>query len=361
MNTIGRMFRATTWGESHGRAVGCVVDGCPSNLQLTTEDIQRELDRRKPGQSSVTTSRGEKDRLEVLSGLFEGRTLGTPISMLVWNKDADSSKYEKLRDVVRPGHADLAWRMKYGVVDFRGGGRSSARETVGRVAAGAVAKKLLSKLNITTVGFAREIAGIRAGGEANVSSAKVIDSNSVRTIDLNAARLMERAIIAAKEDNDSVGGIVECASFGVPPGLGEPVFGKLSSDLASAVMSIPGVKGFEIGCGFALARMNGSESNDPFILSKGLVKTRTNNSGGILGGISNGMPLVVRAAFKPTSSIAKKQKTVNLKTNRQVEIQVEGRHDPCIVPRAVPIVEAMVNLVLADHGLMSGVIPREIR
>jgi len=360
MNTFGTLFRTTTWGESHGSAVGCVLDGCPSNLRLTVSDIQKELDRRKPGQSRVTTSRGEGDRVEVLSGLFEGKTLGTPVSMLVWNKDADSSKYFAIKDVVRPGHGDLTWHLKFGNVDWRGGGRSSARETIGRVAAGAVAKKLLAEFKIHSIAFTREIAGIKSEGELTLDKAKLVESNPIKTFDLKKARLMEEAILEAKEEGDSVGGIVECVSFGVPPGLGEPVFNKLSSDLAAGLMSIPAAKGVEVGSGFQTARMKGSKSNDPFILNKSQVKTISNNSGGILGGISDGMPIVVRVAFKPTSSINRQQNTVNLKTKKNARIQVEGRHDPCVVPRAVPIVEAMVNLVLADHGLISGLIPRKL-
>lgn len=360
MNTFGTLFRATTWGESHGSAVGCVVDGCPSNLRLGVKDIQVELDRRRPGQSKVTTPRGEEDKVEVLSGIFEGKTLGTPISMLVLNKDVDSSKYISLKEVVRPGQGDLTWRLKFGHFDWRGGGRSSARETVGRVAAGAVAKKLLAEFSIKTVAFAREIAGIRAVGSLDVRKVKDIESNSVRTIDQKKAGLMEKAILDAKKNGDSVGGIVESVSFGVPPGLGEPVFNKLSSDLSAALMSIPGAKGVEIGAGFQLARMRGSQSNDEFVLEKGRVLTNTNNCGGILGGISNGMPILASVAFKPTSSISRRQNTVNLKTKKPAELQVGGRHDPCVVPRAVPIVEAMVNLVLSDHGLISGFIPRRL-
>lgn len=360
MNTFGSLFRVTTWGESHGSAVGCVVDGCPSNLKLSLEDVQKELDLRRPGQSKVTTPRSEEDAVEILSGLFEGKTIGSPIAMLVRNKDVDSSKYLKLRDVVRPGQSDLTWRLKYGLVDFRGGGRGSARETVGRVAGGAVARKLLGEFSIKTTAFSRDIAGIRAVGELNEKNAKNIESNSVRTIDPKTAVLMEKAVIEARNNSDSVGGIVECISSGVPPGLGEPVFGKLNADLASALMGIPGAKGFEVGLGFRLAGMNGSEANDAFTFEGRRVITKSNHCGGILGGISNGMPLVVRVAFKPTASIAKRQETVNLKSKRNVEIQVEGRHDPCVVPRAVPIVEAMVNLTLADHCLISGVIPRRL-
>jgi len=360
MNTFGTLFRVATWGESHGSAVGCVVDGCPSNLALALVDVQAELDRRRPGQSSVTTPRAERDRVEILSGVFEGKTIGTPISMIVRNLDADSSKYAGFKDVVRPGQGDFSWRMKFGHVDWRGGGRSSARETVGRVAAGAVAKKLLARFRITSTAFSREIAGIRAEGGLTRDSIKLIDSTAVKTIDRARGRLMEKAILEAKNAGDSVGGIVEVVCSGVPAGLGEPVFGKLSSDLAAALMSIPGAKGVEIGAGFAIARMKGSQSNDQFTLKNGRVATKTNNCGGMLGGISNGMPIMARVAFKPTSSISKSQKTINLKTKAGVEIRVEGRHDPCIVPRAVPVVEAMTNLVMADHGLISGLIPRRL-
>jgi len=305
------------------------------------------------------------DKVEILSGVFEEKTLGTPIAMLVWNQDADSSKYNKLKEILRPGHGDLTWRMKFGHVDWRGGGRGSARETVGRVAAGAVAKKLLGRFNIKTTAFSRAIAGIWAEGELNQKNSSKIDLNSVRTIDGKRAKEMEEAIINAKNEGDSVGGIVEVVSTGVPPGLGEPVFNKLSADLAGALMSIPGAKGVEIGAGFKLAWLCGSLSNDELEVRKTgkllSVSTKTNNSGGILGGISNGMPIVARVAFKPTSSIAKKQDTVNIKTRKNTTIEVGGRHDPCIVPRAIPIVEAMVNLVLADHGLISGLIPRSIQ
>lgn len=362
-NTFGRLFRATTWGESHGRAVGCVVDGCPSNLELTLEDVQCELDRRRPAQSHLTTPRSEADEVELLSGVFEGKTLGTPISMLVWNKDVDSSKYFPLKNRPRPGHGDYTWRMKYGHVDWRGGGRSSARETVGRVAAGAVAKKLLKKFGIEVIGFAREIGGVRSEEEFDatlVGIRDLIESNPLRAADLEAARKMEDAISEARSRGDSVGGVVEVHAVGIPPGFGEPVFGRLDADLAGALMSVPAVKGVEVGGGFALAGMRGSEANDWFTVEDGKVKTLSNNCGGILGGISDGMPVVLRAAFKPPSSIRKKQKTVNLATMKGEEIKVEGRHDPCVVPRAVPVVEAMVALVLADHGLLSGFIPRRI-
>ncbi|MFH1789105.1 MAG: chorismate synthase [Candidatus Altiarchaeota archaeon] len=362
-NTFGKAFRVTTWGESHGKAVGCVVDGCPSNLELTLDDIQTELDRRRPGQSSVSTSRAEDDAVEILSGVFEGKTLGTPISMLVANRDADSSKYEAIRNTPRPGHADFTWREKFGHVDWRGGGRASARETVGRVAAGAVAKALLDKFGVSTVGFARSIAGITTDEEFDATLkgfGDLVDSNSVRCPDPAKAKEMEDAVLAAKAHGDSVGGIIESVSIGVPAGIGEPVFDKLDAELAKALMSIPAVKGVEVGGGFGLSSLRGSEANDAFVFEGGKIRLASNHCGGILGGISTGMPIIVRAAVKPTASVAAKQKTVNLETRKASEIRVTGRHDPCIVPRAVPVVEAMVNLVLADHMMRSGAIPRRL-
>ncbi|MBD3388581.1 MAG: chorismate synthase [Candidatus Altiarchaeales archaeon] len=363
MNTFGRLFRLSTWGESHGPAVGCVLDGCPSGLELTEADVQCELDRRKPGQSDVTTARGEPDSVEFLSGVFEDRTLGTPVSMLVHNRDADSSKYRDFIYKPRPGHADLAWRMKYGHVDWRGGGRSSARETVGRVAGGAVAKKILQKHRVQVVAYTKQIGRVKSGEVLDSSMkgvADLIESNPVRALDVDVARSMVDEVKVARKKGDSVGGVVECVALNVPPGLGEPVFGKLTADLAAGVASIPGVKGVEFGLGFDSASKPGSEVNDEFTYAGGVVRTTSNNSGGIQGGITNGMPVVLRAAFKPTSSIKKRQHTVDLNLKKNSYIQVEGRHDPCIVPRAVPVVEAMVNLVLADHMIISGNIPRKL-
>jgi len=364
MNTFGRIFRLTTWGESHGFGIGCVVDGCPSGLELTEGDIQNELDRRRPGQSSITTERREKDEVEILSGVFLGKTLGTPISMFIKNRDIDSEKYESIKNILRPGHADFTWREKFGHVDYRGGGRASGRETVARVAAGAIARKLLKRIGIEIIAYTKEIAGIRVEDEISFGDIdeirRIIDSNTVRTINKKIAKDMERAILDAKSDGDSVGGIIEVIAFNVPPGLGEPIFARLDSELASAMMSIPSVKGVEIGDGFSLSRMKGSEANDEFFIENGRILTRTNRCGGILGGISNGMPVVVRIAIKPTSSIGKKQRTVDIEKMKETTIQIEGRHDPCIVPRAVPVVEAMMSLVLADHSLLSGFIPRRL-
>ncbi|MFH1054503.1 MAG: chorismate synthase [Candidatus Altiarchaeota archaeon] len=364
MNTFGRMLRLTTWGESHGPVVGAVLDGCPSNLEISLEEIQHELDRRMPGQSSITTSRSEPDRVQLLSGIFEGKTLGTPISMVIPNIDSDSSKYEEFINKPRPGHADLTWRMKFGHVDWRGGGRSSARETVGRVAAGAVAKKLLHRFNVQVVAYSKQI-GLVTSDETAESPMKgisdLIESNSVRALDVETSAEMEAAVKFAQKSGDSVGGIVECVAFNVPPGLGEPVFGKINADLASALISIPAAKGVEFGLGFVSSGMLGSEVNDEYYVEHKTVRTKTNRSGGIQGGITNGMPIVLRVAFKPTASIKKRQHTVDLAQGRNTYVQIEGRHDPCVVPRAVPVVEAMVNLVIADHMMLSGQIPRRLK
>lgn len=362
-NTFGKVFRASTWGESHGRAVGCVVDGCPSSLELSLADIQSELDRRKPGQSGVSTERVEGDEAEILSGVFEGKTLGTPISIMVWNKDADSSKYELIKDTPRPGHADFTWRAKFGHVDWRGGGRASARETVGRVAAGAVARKLLKNFGVDSIAFTRSIGGVASEEEFDVTLKgfrDLVDSNPVRCPDPGKAKEMEEAVLAVKAEGDSLGGVIEVVSLGVPAGLGEPVFGRLDSELAGALMGIPSVKGVEVGGGFGLSSLRGGQANDELFFEGGEVRLKSNNCGGILGGLSTGMPVVVRVAVKPTSSISKPQKTVDLSKKQDAQIRVLGRHDPCIVPRAVPVVEAMVNLVLADHMILSGIIPRKL-
>jgi len=352
----------TSWGESHGPAVGVVVDGCPAGLELSRQEIQWELDRRRPGQSSVTTSRGEPDTVEILSGVFEEKTLGTPISMLIKNRDSDSSKYENIIDTPRPGHADYTWRKKFGHVDWRGGGRASARETAARVAAGAVARKVVSTQNVSVFAFTRSIGAIESKEEVDVSMKGVsdlVDSNPIRALDTEAAKTMEEEVLKAKREGDSIGGVIECVATGVPAGVGEPVFDKLDAVLAKAVMSIPAVKGVEVGGGFELSRMRGSLANDVFVVEGGEIKTQSNNAGGILGGISDGMPIIVRAAIKPTSSIMQDQKTVNLSKLETADIKVEGRHDPCIVPRAVPIVESMVCLTLADQMTIAGMIPRK--
>lgn len=349
-NTFGTLFRITTWGESHGKAIGVVLDGCPAGLNISEQDIQKELDKRAPGQSEVTTQRKEPDKVEILSGIFEGKTTGTPISMIICNKDADSSKYEKIRHLLRPGHADFTYQIKYGLRDYRGGGRSSARETVARVAAGAVAKKLLEKCGIKIIAYVKEIAGIKAGR----IDYKEICRNNVKCPDRNAAKRMEMAILKAKSEGDSVGGICEIVALNVPAGLGKPIYNKLESELGSAILGINAVKGIEFGSGFELARMRGSQSNDEFVVKNNRIATKTNHHGGILGGISTGMPIVMRAAVKPASSILKRQKTINYKTMRQETLSVEGRHDPATIVRFPPIAEAMTAIVLADHMLMAG-------
>jgi chorismate synthase len=345
-STFGKIFKITTWGESHGDGLGVVVEGCPAGLALKDSDIQKELDRRRTGQSKVTTTRKEGDIIRIMSGVFKGKTTGTPISMLVDNEDADSSKYELIKHLYRPGHADYTYDMKYGFRDYRGGGRSSARETLGRVAAGALAKKVLARDKITVTGFTRQI----GHHTAKTLNFKDIEKNIVRCPDVKAAEKMVDAVMQARKNGDSLGGIVEVIARGVPAGLGEPVFDRLDADLAKAVMSIPAVKGMEIGAGFQTASMTGSECNDVLDIKNNKMTTQTNNAGGILGGISNGMDIVVRLVVKPTSSINKVQDTITKKMENST-IRVEGRHDPCVAPRAVPIAEAMVALTLVDHLL----------
>ena len=345
-NSFGNAFRITTWGESHGPAIGVVIDGCPAGITLKKEDIQNELDRRSPGQSHVTTSRKEPDRVEILAGLFKGITTGQPVSLLIKNQDADSSKYEKIKNLFRPGHADFTYLAKYGIRDYRGGGRSSARETAARVAGGAVAKKILQKSKITITAYTVQIGKIKA----EKFSQNEIEKNPVRCADKKAAQKMVKEILQAKKTGDSLGGIVEVIAKKVPPGLGEPVFDKLDADIAKAMMSLGSVKGIEIGSGFAISSMKGSEANDELIKKFGKITTITNHAGGIVGGISNGNNIIVRLAVKPTASIAQEQRTVN-KKGRSEKIKVEGRHDPCICPRIVPIAESMIALVLVDHLL----------
>ena len=348
-NSFGRFFRITTWGESHGLALGVIVDGCPAGLAISAEDIQYELDRRRPGQSRITTQRKEADRIEILSGVFDGKTLGTPISMMVRNIDAISKSYEDIKDVYRPGHADFTYDEKYGRRDHRGGGRSSARETVGRVAAAAIAKKILNSHGVTTTGYVKQVGDIVA---QDIDFDRV-EENPVRCPDQEAARKMIDLIESVRKQGDSVGGTVEVVSRGLPSGLGEPVFNKLDADLARALMSIGGIRGFEVGMGFGVVEKKGSQVNDLMYKKEdGTLGFKTNNSGGLLGGITSGADLVVRIAIKPTSSISQVQDTVDKKGEKR-ELRVKGRHDPCLCPRAVPIAEAMVNLVLVDHLLIS--------
>lgn len=355
-NTFGTLFRITTWGESHGPAVGVVIDGCPAGLQLDEVDIQKELDRRRPGQSDVTTQRKEEDRAEILSGVFSGKTTGAPISIIVKNKDVDSSKYEALRNTPRPGHADLTYELKYGLRDWRGGGRSSARETIGRVAAGAVAKKLLGLKGVEVLGHVVELGGIRAKTVSIGEVRKNTEKNPVRCADPDAAVEMESIIRAVRSEGDSIGGMVEVIGIGIPAGVGEPVFDKLNAELAKALMSIGAVKGIEIGAGFKSASMKGSQMNDVITIRNEKITTLTNNAGGILGGISYGEPIILRIAVKPTPSISHEQHTVDTSKMQDTKIKIHGRHDPSIPPRIVPVAEAMMALVLVDMMMRGGFI-----
>lgn len=357
-NTFGYAFKLTSYGESHGKAVGCIVDGCPANLELCEEDIQKELDRRRPG-GRLASKRKEEDRAVILSGVLEGKTLGTPISIIVENKDVDSKSYEAIKHVFRPGHADYTYYAKYGIRDWRGGGRASARETVARVAAGAIAKKILDKFGIRVVGYTKEIGGIAcdvSGLSINEIREKS-EKSVVRCPDEEKSALMEKKILETMKEKDSVGGVVEVIARNVPAGLGEPVFLKLDAYLAFAIMGVPAVKGVEIGAGFKVAKMKGSENNDPIVVRNDKIAFETNNAGGVLGGISNGDDIVVRAAIKPTPSISKPQKTVSIDLREEI-IEIKGKHDPCIVPRAVPVIEAMVALVIVDLMLLQGLIPK---
>jgi chorismate synthase len=349
---FGRIFQVATFGESHGGAVGVVVDGCPPRLAIAAEEIQRDLDRRRPGQSRLTTPRQEADRVEILSGVFEGRTLGTPIALLVRNEDARPEAYAEIKDVFRPSHADWTTEAKYGIRNWQGGGRASARETVGRVAAGAIARKLLAEVaGVEVLAFVRRVHEVEAKLDPEAVTLAQVEANPVRCPEPGAAAEMARRIEAARARGDSLGGVVECVARGVPPGLGEPVFHKLEADLAAALMSLPASKGFEIGSGFAGTLLTGIEHNDPFVPGPdGRPRTASNRSGGVQGGISNGEPIVLRVAFKPTATIAQAQETVD-RQGRPTVLEARGRHDPCVLPRAVPMVEAMVCLVLADHWL----------
>ena len=352
-SSFGQLFRIMTWGESHGGGVGVVIDGCPPRLELSEEDIQRELDRRRPGQSAIVTPREEADRCQILSGVFEGRTLGTPISILVMNKDARPEAYSEMKAAFRPSHADFTYEAKYGIRNWQGGGRASARETIGRVAAGAVARKVLGKMfstPIEIIAYVIQIGEISAVVDRWGVWADAVECNAVRCPDPEAARLMIKLIETVRDEGDSLGGVIECVIRGVDAGLGEPVFDKLEADLAKAMLSVPASKGFEIGFGFAAAGMRGSQHNDAFELRDGKIRTTTNYSGGVQGGISNGEDIFFRVAFKPTSTIARDQKTVTA-SGEETTLAARGRHDPCVLPRAVPIVEAMAALVLCDHAL----------
>jgi chorismate synthase len=348
---FGSFFRISTFGESHGGGVGVVVDGCPPRLPLKVEEIQKELDRRRPGQSKITTARAETDEVEILSGVFEGKTIGTPIALLVRNKDARSSDYKSFKDLYRPSHADFTYDAKFGIRNWTGGGRSSARETIGRVAAGAIAKKVLKKYaGLTIVAWVSRVAGIDAEVDLEKVTLRQVEKNIVRCPDAHAARQMIELIKEVKSRGDSVGGTVDAVARNVPAGLGAPVFDKLEADLAKAMLSLPASKSFEVGSGLAGTFMTGSEHNDEFILKEKRIGTLTNRSGGIQGGISNGEPILLRVGFKPVATILRPQMTVG-KSGKRKKLMPRGRHDPCVLPRAVPMVEAMMALVLCDHFL----------
>jgi chorismate synthase len=361
-NSLGKLFTITSFGESHGHCVGIVVDGCPAGLPITVEDIQKEVNRRKPGANAAATGRVEEDEVEILSGIFNNKATGAPICLLLWNKDVDSSSYEATRFLLRPGHADYTAFVKYGGFnDFRGGGRFSGRMTASLVMAGAVAKKVLDLYGIEVLAHTVEIGGIKAKPKELDEIKESVDQNPLRCADLEAAKAMSGIIEKAKAEGDSVGGIVEGMALNIPAGLGEPVFDTLDGDLAKALLAIPAIKGVEFGSGFASAGVKGSQSNDPFALRDGRITAVTNNAGGILGGISTGMPIMVRVAVKPTSSIAKSQETVSLETMENTTLSVKGRHDICIVPRAVVVVESMMAVTLCDFAMRVGLIPRVIK
>jgi chorismate synthase len=351
-STFGHLFRITTFGESHGGGVGVVIDGCPPRLEISAEEIQVELDRRRPGQSKITTPRKEADICEILSGVFEGKTLGTPIALLVRNKDTRPQDYDEMHEKYRPSHADATYDAKYGIRNWQGGGRSSARETIGRVAAGAIAKKILKQVaNVEIVGYVKRIQDLEGVVDPNTVTLEQVESNIVRCPDAECAERMIERIEQIGRSGDSLGGVVECVARNVPKGLGEPVFDKLEADLAKGAMSLPASKGFEIGSGFAGTLLTGSEHNDEFFIDEtGAVRTLTNRSGGIQGGITNGENIILRVAFKPTATIRKEQRTVT-SAGEETLLAAKGRHDPCVLPRAVPMVEAMVALVLCDHLL----------
>lgn len=349
---LGELFRISTFGESHGGGVGVVIDGCPPRIELSEADLQRELDRRRPGQSDIVTPRQEADACRILSGVFEGKTLGTPIAVVVDNTDARPEAYSEMETAFRPSHADFTYQAKYGIRNWEGGGRSSARETIGRVAAGAIARKALATLcpGLEIIAYVKSIYQMDAVVDPATVTAAQVESNPVRCPDAKTAEEMVTLIKAMRARGDSVGGIIECVVRGTPAGLGEPVFDRLEADLAKAMLSLPATKGFEIGAGFSSSLMTGSEHNDPFEMRDGHVRTTTNRSGGVQGGISNGEDLFFRIAFKPTATIAQKQRTVTI-TGEETELAARGRHDPCVLPRAVPMVEAMAALVLIDHAL----------
>ena len=355
-NSIGEKFTVTSFGASHGKALGAIIDGCPANLELTQEDIQKELDKRKPGTSSVTTSRKEEDEVQILSGIFEGKTDGTPITGVIFNTNQRSKDYSMFKNTPRPSHGDYGWMSKYGNYDYNGGGRGSGRVTIGHVIGGAIAKKLLKTQGIEIISHVKQIGNIKASENDFNKIKENIEKNPVRCGDLKAANEMEELILAKKAEGDSIGGIVETIAVGAPAGLGEPVFERLDGDLARVLMNIGAVKGVEIGLGFDVATHSGAEINDAFEIKNEEVITKTNNSGGIIGGMSNGMPIVSKIAVKPTPSISKCQDSVNLEKMENEKIEIKGRHDPCICPRITVVAESSTAIILADHMIRSGFI-----
>jgi chorismate synthase len=351
-SSFGTLFRITTFGESHGVGVGVIVDGCPPRLPLAVEEIQAELDRRRPGQSAITTQRREADAVEILSGVHEGLTLGTPIAMVVRNQDQRGRDYDEMKTKYRPSHADYTYQAKFGIRAWQGGGRASARETIGRVAAGAIARKVLQSLapGLQIVAYVKQVQALEATVDPETVTREAVEANIIRCPEAAVAERMIALVDGARKAGDSLGGVVEAAARGVPAGWGDPVFDKLDADLAKAMLSLPAAKGFEIGSGFRGTQLSGIQHNDPFYSADGKVRTRTNHSGGVQGGISNGESILVRVAFKPTATILREQETVDEDGN-ETTIKARGRHDPCVLPRAVPIVEAMIALVLADHAL----------
>ncbi len=362
-NSIGKEFTVTTFGESHGKVVGVVVDGCPAGLSLAESDFQEELDRRIPAEPKIVSGRVEKDTAKILSGVFKGFTTGAPIALMVENKETKPSDYEAIKDLPRPGHADYTAWVKYGGFnDYRGGGRFSGRVTVALIMAGTIAKKLLSRYDVDVLAYTLAIGQVKT--EKKFSPAEIRKNRyaaATRCPDLACAEKMEEAIVSVRQAGDSLGGIVECTALNMPVGIGEPLFDSLDADLAKALFSVPAVKGIEFGTGFRAAELRGSENNDAFLLKNGKVATVTDHAGGILGGLSSGAPIMIRVAIKPTPSIAKEQKTVNLSSMENAAISVKGRHDPCVVPKAVPAIEAAVAITLADHMIRAGFIPKVLK
>lgn len=355
-NSIGKEFVVTSFGESHGKCVGVVIDGCPAGLPLSEEDIQIELDKRIPPKPQIISKRVEKDKVEILSGVFKGFTTGAPVCLVVENREADSTDYETIKDLPRPGHVDYPARIRYGNFnDYRGGGRFSGRVTVALIMAGAIAKKILKAVNVDVLAYTKAIGNVNM--DQPLSIEKIREQRyqtAVRCPDLECAEAMEEAIIKAKEEGDSLGGIIECFALNVQAGVGDPLFDALDADLAKILLAVPAVKGVEFGAGFRVATLKGSENNDSYRIHQGKVETLTNHAGGILGGLSSGMPIIVRVAVKPTSSIAKEQRTINLRRMKNAKIEVKGRHDPCVVPKAVPVVESAIAIVLVDHMIRGG-------